>query len=75
METLPKEIIDMYRIDIRENTDSPGIVIYGFQFDTNYIGVVNPKIRENTVTWDLISPGGSVVSLYKNIKNVHVSCL
>jgi hypothetical protein len=72
METLPKEIIDMYRIDIR---DSSGTVIYGLQFDTNYIGVVNPKIREKTVTWDLISPGGSVVSLYKNIKNIHVSCL
>ena len=72
METLPKEIIDMYRIDIR---DSSGTVIYGFQFDTNYIGVVNPKIRENIATWDLISPRGSVVSLYKNIKNVHVTCL
>ena len=72
METLPKEIIDMYRIYIR---DSSGMVIYGFQFDTNYIGVVNPKIRENTATWDLISPKGSVISLYKNIKNVHVTCL
>lgn len=50
METLPQEIIDMYRIDIRESTNTPGIIIYGFQFDTNYIGVVNPKIREKTVT-------------------------
>jgi len=80
METLPQEIIDMYRIDIRESTNTPGMIIYGFQFDTsssfmNYIGVIDPKIREKTVTWDLISPGGSVVSLYKNIKNIHVSCL
>ena len=75
MEILPQEIIDMYRIDIRESTNTPGMVIYGLQFDTNYIGVIDPKIREKTVTWDLISPGGSVVSLYKNIKNVHVSCL
>ena len=75
MTTLPPEIIDMYRIDIREGANTPGMMIYSFYFESNYIGVINPQIKEKTHTWDLVSPGGSVVSVYKNIKLIHVSCL
>jgi hypothetical protein len=75
METLPQEIIDTYSINITESVNTPGMVIFSLHFGSNYLGVIDPQIKEKTNTWDLISPGGSVISLYKNIKNIHVSCL
>ena len=75
METLPQESIDTYSINITESVNTPGMVIFSLYFGANYLGVIDPQIKEKPNTWDLISPGGSVISLYKNIKNIHVSCL
>ena len=76
MTELPKEIIEKYNININESEVSPGVFLYHFHFATdNYIGVVNPIIKEGSITWDLVSPGGTVISLYKNVKFMHVSCL
>jgi hypothetical protein len=76
MTELPQEIIEKYSINVTESIESPGIIMYHFHFATdNYVGVVNPIIKERTHTWDLVSPGGTVVSLYKNVKCMHVSCL
>jgi len=74
MTELPKEIIDRYKIRVTDG-ESPGNKIYSISINGNYIGVINPSIKEKTYTWDLISPGGSVISFYKNVDSIHVSCL
>ena len=75
MDKLPQEIIDMYSIKITESTNTPGMVIFSLHLENHYIGVMDPQIQEKANTYDLISPGGSVISLYKGVKYVHVSCL
>jgi hypothetical protein len=75
MTELPKEIIDRYKIRVIDSVESPGNIIYNISIDGHYIGIFSPQIREKTYTWDLISPGGSVVSFYKNVDTIHVSCL
>ena len=75
MTELPKEIIDRYRIRVTDSVESPGNVLYSVSIDGHYFGVFSPQIKEKNYTWDLISPGGSVVSFYKNVEMIHVSCL
>ena len=75
MTELPKEIIDRYKIRITDGVEYPGSTIYSISIDSTYVGVINPQIKEKNYTWDLISPGGSVVSFYKNVEMIHVSCL
>ena len=72
---LPIEIIQKYKITTPESEDD--IQVYGLHYNDHFIGVNISKARveEKTNTWNIYTPGGTVISLFKKSHFIHISCL
>lgn len=70
---LPVELIQKYRIE----TPKPDakIQVHGLRYNDHYIGINVTKFVDREGYWDLYSPGGTVITLFKNVNFIHISCL
>jgi len=70
---LPIEIIQKYNIQTPESEDD--FQVYGLNYNDHFIGINPVKIEEHKSTWNIYSRGGTVISLFKKIHFIHISCL
>ena len=70
---LPIEMIQKYKISIPESEDN--IQVYGLSYNDHYIGIKISRVVETQNTWNIFTPGGTVISLFKNSHFIHISCL
>ena len=70
---LPIEMIQKYKISIPESEDN--IQVYGLSYNDHYIGIKISRVVETQNTWNIFTPGGIVISLFKNSHFIHISCL
>jgi len=70
---LPIDVIQKYKIKV--STLKNGATLFNLNYNDHYIGVVVDKIDEGENAWNIYTPGGTVVSFYKESHYIHISCL
>ena len=70
---LPIEILQKYKITTPETEDETQI--YGLSYNDHFIGICPVKVEEKKHTWSIYSQGGTVISFFKEVHFIHISCL
>ena len=70
---LPIDVIQKYKI--RVSTLKNGATLFSLDYNDHNIGILVEKIQEGENAWNIYTPGGTVVSFYKEIQFIHISCL
>ena len=75
--TKPSDILDKTEDIVVENfsKSEDNIQVYGLSYNDHYIGIKISRVVETQNTWSIFTPGGTVISLFKNSHFIHISCL